>query len=380
MNTIQPEKSDETWASRKRITFADLVDPRHRHSDFTSPYSGEIYFGLLRWLVAAAAKSDARAWATARKKNARAWRKDVALDSLAGGSRFPDEYLDGIAVHPHEWLAFFREMFDRLLLGRPHDFVRALGVTLGASCIVPAPHRVYGAGRSKGDPYGTDLRISALADYVGRTTRLSYNGSHPKAREVCEVRILVTPRGYSLYAHIDYHDDGGSSWVIPPNGRRRKHCGVSGPTVPEVEGEAFGAFVERAHAVMERILLPSTEVNWYVFTVCRPDKGNEHRGPRPATHRPEAYVLAPTKESAVDFWRARGRVPKDVPLSVTNTSGRAVAQLPADALKRRAAVRVVGGGAKVLDGFSPKNHDVGAIEKVLLAAARAPYRSQPHRW
>jgi len=373
---------DEAWASRKRITFRDLVSPDRRHGDFTSPYSGDIYFGLLHWLVKAAAKSDAAHYEAARARNRMAWRTSPALDALALGSRFPRDGGDAVPVHPDRWLQHFRTMFDRLLLDGAPKCLAELGFAYGETRIVPARHRVIPEGPHKGDPLVEDTRISALADYVGRTTRRSYNSSHRKATEVCEVCIDVSPRGFSLYAHISYPDDGGSSWVIPPDGKDEARTGLCGPTVPEaaIEGEAFGAFLDRAHETMERILLPSEEVNWYVFTVCRPDAGTEHREPRPATHRPEAYVLAPTRESAIDFWRKRGRVGKDVELSVTETSGRSVARLPATALKRRAAVRVVGGGEKVLNGFRPLSHDAGHIAEVLLAAARAPYRSQPHVW
>lgn len=391
---------DTRWSPRKRFDFAAFA-PWAR--DYDAPHEPDLVFGLLRWFVELASRHDV---ALNRKDPARA--KDFAqysqgtLYGLTHGHQYSGSSSPVCAINPAVWRSSARAIIGRALASAP-AWLNEAGAAFGKRKILPVRHQVFGAGhRLAGEavdiaPRGRD--VYALADYVGRRTKLSYNPCHPNACEVCRVLVLVEPRGYSLLANIGIPGDESrehrpvdiyshSSWSIPPHGRYNGHCG--GVVVPPVEGEAFSEFVERAHRTMERILAPSNEMNWFVWTVCRLDDGNQYRGPHPVAERPEAYVLAPTSESAVAFWREQANLPADLPLVGEPVSRDPAALLPpvyapgspeatVPGYHDRRCALALRTAVTGLAGFRPHNHDEGQIVRSLLNLACTPYRSTVHR-
>ena len=368
------------WATRKRFDFDDFAPWAEPHQ---APGSPDLLFGLLRWVVELATRDDeARARRSPNYHMRPISERERSLWSLMHNHSRGLE--PRCTINPARWRSSVLEILGRALRARP-DYLTRAGVALGKSRVVSVRHLVAAADQwNGGRPVYTASPVLALADYVGRTARDVWNPHHTDIRRVCRVVVTVRPEGYSLVASLaevndpDCHDHD-PLWLYAPYtftlGAAAGDC--FGPTVAPVKGEAFSEFVERAHAAMESLLEPADEVRWFVWTVCSLDAGNKYRGPLPRTGCPEAYVLAPTAESAVAWWREEGRVPVDVRLSATANSCDPAALLPTPAPGRdfRSAVSLRRAAPPSDEIGRARGHNEREILRTLLRLSRAPYRS-----
>ena len=367
------------WATRKRFDFDDFAPWAEPHQ---APGSPDLLFGLLRWVVELATRDDAARARRTRNHHLRpVEERERSLRSLVHNNSGGWEPV--CTINPARWRSSVLEILGRALEARPSYLTRA-GVALGKSRVVSVKHLVAAAGQwNAGRPVYAPSSVLALADYVGRTAQNIWNPHHKDIRRVCRVVVTVRPEGYSLVASLaetdepDHRDHDPLGLYAPYTftlGAAAGDC--FGPTVAPVKGEAFGEFVERAHAAMESLLEPAAEVKWFVWTVCSYDSGNAYRPPRPAVDRPEAYVLAPTAESAISWWREQARIPKGHRLDATANPHDPAALLPppTPGCDRRSAVSLRS-ATLGLEGFRPHGHNEREILRTLLRLSRAPYRS-----
>lgn len=308
-----------------------------------TPYSTELLFALMQWLVFKGLRTS---------HGVRLYPE--ALDVIEGQSAVPYLGHTSLEVNPATWWTYFRNRFSSMLLspdkrGRFLRDMAALGFCVGESMKLRARHRVDGS-------HG-HARTLALADYVGRTLRCSYNPAWPAATCISGVTIVIFPDAYALKVRYGLSDDFGSSfWEVPDGGiLTADPAPYGGLAVPPVRREPFYTFLERAHTLMENIVTPSNEVSWSIYCLFSNDQ----------PPRPVAYVLAPSMKSAIEFWRETSKTD----ISKASLLDATWCFLPMDAHDRRCAISI----HPMIE--SPRAELHSKIRESLLAIARPPHRS-----
>lgn len=330
----------DTWKTRKLIRFADLVSERSWKEG--CPYSGEVVFGIVQWLVREAVR---------RRRGERIY--PDALEEIRGSQSILSSSRVTLLVSPTNWRSALYSMFYRLILssnrGRFLTDMTRRGFCWPGSANLSIRHRVIARGAHRGQPDPShNHRIAELGDYIGRDLKISYNSAHPNAVSICDVSIVITDVAYGLLVCYGYREDRGISyWHVPDDGLANDRRPYGGHAVTARKGEAFAAFLERAHAVMSELVTPSTEVRWSVFgfSVSVP------------TGFASAYVLAPTEEAAKDY--CHGVMGANV---VSPGAHRHAGLLPREALSARSGVVIYKGDGKPDADFVVGQADEGIVE------------------
>lgn len=362
-------------ATRRKVMFRDLADPRRgpRDNPFW-PHSGEIAMGVYQWLIAAAcARSVGRT-------GERRLKYPGAFEALTGASYHHAPYDDGsVVIDPREWVEHLRQRFIAALHGSDAPLLpvlRSLRVGLDSCRVVPVPHRVRRYGSIVEPDRHLSGRVAALYDYTGRITQRSYNDTHPNANVVSDVDILVGEGGYALDVMYGYPGQG-SSWGIPVGGRKpykNKNGRVvgwnGGPVVRSKPGESFLDFVDRCHALMQSIVVPSPEDLWNTYEIAEDEPG--------ASRRTLGYVLAPSSGHAVDYWHEKHGAGKPRgSFRAVNVSG-PCASFPVGDTSRMCSIVCHDSRRQTrgLDGALAGANEAKAAMAMLAAMSGTPWRSK----
>lgn len=132
------------------------------------------------------------------------------------------------------WLHDLRRRILRALRGGSSvaRWRREEKIDPAGSKVVPYPFWERGLSRDSVD------RLFALAS-PERRTKQSYNSSHPKARAVDRVQLVLAEKGWQVVLWYSYPDHG-SHWM--------------GPRVAQKTNEPFSDFIERAYKELDALL------------------------------------------------------------------------------------------------------------------------------